>query len=68
MRHLSYLCDFYGERTGVILMRRLLGKYFSGCRNAGQFKLDGQKTDTIKDVEALVERITNVDGMRYSRL
>jgi tRNA-dihydrouridine synthase B len=67
MRHLSYLCDFYGERTGVILMRRLLGKYFSGCRNAGQLKLDGQKTGTIKDVEALVERITDVDGMRYSR-
>lgn len=67
MRHLSYLCDFYGERTGVILMRRLLGKYFSGCRNASQLKLDGQKTGTIKDVEALVERITDVDGMRYSR-
>ena len=67
MRHLSYLYDFYGERTGVILMRRLLGKYFSGCRNAGQFKRDGQKTSTIKDVEALVERITDVDGMRYSR-
>jgi len=67
MRHLSYLCDFYGERTGVILMRRLLGKYFSGCRNAGQLKLDGQKTGTIKVVEALVERITDVDGMRYSR-
>jgi tRNA-dihydrouridine synthase B len=67
MRHLSYLCDFYGERTGVILMRRLLGKYFSGCRNAGQLKLDGQKTGNIKDVEALVERITDVDGMRYSR-
>ena len=67
MRHLSYLCDFYGERTGVILMRRLLGKYFSGCRNAGQLKLEGQKTGTIKDVEALVERITDVDGMRYSR-
>ena len=67
MRHLSYLYDFYGERTGVILMRRLLGKYFSGCRNAGQFKLDGQKTGTNKDVEALVERITDVDGMRYSR-
>jgi tRNA-dihydrouridine synthase B len=67
LRHLSYLCDFYGERTGVILMRRLLGKYFSGCRNTGQLKLDGQKTGTIKDVEALVERITDVDGMRYSR-
>ncbi|RLG94071.1 hypothetical protein DRO27_05285 [Candidatus Bathyarchaeota archaeon] len=67
MRHLSYLCDFYGERTGVILMRRLLGKYFSGCRNAGQLKLDGPKTGTIKVVEALVERITDVDGMRYSR-
>ena len=67
MRHLSYLCDFYGERTGVILMRRLLGKYFSGCMNVGQFKRDGQKTGTIKDIEALVERITDVDGMRYSR-
>ena len=67
MRHLSYLYDFYGERTGVILMRRLLGKYFSGCRNAGQFKRDGQKTSTIKDVEALVERITDVDGLKYSR-
>ena len=67
MRHLSYLCDFYGERTSVILMRRLLGKYFSGCRNAGQFKRDVQKTGTIKDVEALVERITDINGMRYSR-
>ena len=67
MRHLNYLCDFYGERTGVILMRRLLGKYFSGCRNVSQLKLDGQKTGTINDVETLVERIIDINEMRYSR-
>jgi len=67
MRHLNYLCEFYGERSGVIQMRRLLGKYFSGCRNAGQLKLDGQKTGTINEVKALVERVTDVDGMIYSR-
>ncbi len=67
LRHLRYLCDFYGERTGAIQMRRLLGKYFSGCRNAGQLKLDAQKTGTINDVETLVERVKEVDGMEYSR-
>ena len=67
MRHLNYLCEFYGERSGVILMRRLLGKYFSGCRNAGQLKLDGQKTGTIDDVVVLIERIRDADGMRYLR-
>ena len=67
MRHLNYLCNFYGERNGVILMRRLLGKYFSGCRNVNLLKIDNQKTGTIKDVKALVERITDVDGMRYFR-
>lgn len=67
LRHMRYLCEFYGERTGVIQMRRLLGKYFSGCRNAGQLKLDAQKTGTINDVETLVERIKDVKGMEYSR-
>ena len=67
MRHLNYLSDFYGERTGVILMRRLIGKYFSGGRNVNLLKIDSQKTGSIKDVEALVERITDVDGMKYFR-
>lgn len=67
LRHLRYLCDFYGERTGVILMRRLLGKYFSGCRNVSLLKIDSQKTGTINDVETLVERVKDVTGMEYSR-
>lgn len=67
LRHLKYLCDFYGERTGVILMRRLLGKYFSGCRNVSLLKIDSQKAGTINDVETLVERVKDVTGMEYSR-
>jgi len=67
LRHLRYLCDFYGERTGVILMRRLLGKYFSGCRNVSLLKIDSQKTGTINDVETLVERVIEINGMEYTR-
>ena len=67
LRHLGYLCEFYGERTGVIMMRRLLGKYFSGCRKIGMLKIDSQKTRVINDVESLVERVREEDGMEYSR-
>lgn len=67
LRHLRYLCNFYGERTGAIQMRRLLGKYFSGCRNVSILKIDSQKTGTINDVETLVERVIEVDGMEYFR-
>jgi len=68
LRHLRYLCHFYGERTGVIMMRRLLGKYFSGCVNVGLLKRDVQRMRTINDVETLVGRVKDVDGMEYSRL
>ncbi len=67
LKHLRYLCNFYGERTGAIQMRRLLGKYFSGCRNVSILKIDSQKTRTINDVETLVERVIEVDGMEYFR-
>jgi len=67
LRHLGYLCEFYGERTGVIMMRRLLGKYFSGCRKIGKLKIDSQRTRVINDVEFLVGRVREEDGMEYSR-
>ena len=67
LRHLRYLCDFYGERTGAIMMRKLLGKYFSGCVNAGMLKRDVQRMMTVNDYEILVDRVRDEDGMEYSR-
>ena len=67
LRHLKYLCDFYGERTGAIIMRRLLGKYFSGCVNAGMLKRDVQRMRTINDMESLIGRVNDVNGMEYVR-
>lgn len=36
--HLALKCDWLGERTGVLEMRRMYGGYFKGFRNAGSLR------------------------------
>lgn len=55
--HLRELCEFYGEESGVLNMRKILPKYFSGCYHAKDLKRDVEKVSTFSDVEALVGRL-----------
>ncbi len=61
-RHMEYLCDFCGERSGVILMRRLIGKYFTGTRCVNDMKRECQKARTMDDVHSLINRVRYQSG------
>ena len=37
--HLALKCEWLGERTGVLEMRRMYGGYFKGFRNAGSLRM-----------------------------
>jgi len=37
--HLALKCEWLGERTGVLEMRRMYGGYFKGFRNASQLRM-----------------------------
>jgi tRNA-dihydrouridine synthase B len=55
--HLSKLCDFYGEKTGALEMRKILPQYFSGCHHLKDLKNDVEKVTMSEEVIALLDRI-----------
>ena len=61
--HLRELCKFYGEENGVLKMRKILPKYFSGCYRAKNLKQDIEKINIFSDVETLLGRL-HVAGSR----
>jgi tRNA-dihydrouridine synthase B len=64
--HLSYLCDRYGEVSGVVSMRRVLPRYFSGGYNVGELRRDVEAVTTIDEAEGLMGRIRETDsGLAY---
>lgn len=63
--HLGLLCDFYGERTGVVKARRIIGKYFSGSVNIGRLKLQSIKVGSKDKMSALLNGLKTVDGRVY---
>ncbi len=65
-RHLRYLCEYYGEVSGVVSMRRVLPRYFSGGYNVGELRRDVEAVTTVDESEGLLERIRETDsGLAY---
>ncbi|MCW4050305.1 MAG: tRNA-dihydrouridine synthase [Candidatus Bathyarchaeota archaeon] len=62
LMHLAFLCDCYGEQKGVRMMRRVLGKYFTGIRHVNALKLDVHKATSVKQVEELLDRFSEDDS------
>lgn len=60
--HLGFLCDFYGERTGVIKARRIIGKYFAGAVKIGRLKLQSNKTSSKAHMSSLLDYLTVEEG------
>ena len=61
--HATFLSDFYGELSGVVRFRKILPKYFNMCSNLRSLKTDVKEIKTLSDVEVLINKIKEDDGM-----
>jgi len=67
-RHADGLCSCYGEQRGVLIMRKILPRYFSSTIYLKELKLDVQKITNKSDVSMILERITERGSQwRYER-
>jgi tRNA-dihydrouridine synthase B len=57
-RHVTELCSFYGEKRGVLIMRKILPRYFPSTIYLKELKLDVQEITNKSDVSMILERIT----------
>jgi len=55
--HTKELCDFYGERRGVLLMRKILPRYFSSTVHIKELKHDVQSITKKSDVYVILNHI-----------
>jgi len=59
--HIHNVCEFYGEKFGVLKMRRIVFLYFSSCKYLKLLKNDVQRVETLGDIYALLDRIKEVN-------
>jgi len=57
LKHVRYLCDFYGEVSGIILFRRIFGRYFSNSTNINNLRRSAQQINSFNDVKSLIETV-----------
>jgi len=57
LRHLELNCDFYGEKSGVILFRKLFAWYVKGLYEARQLKDQAFKAETRQEMQGLMETV-----------
>lgn len=62
LRHLEYTCDFFGERNGISLTRRVIGKYFSGAIRLSMLKLRSHKVNSVEKIRQLLDGLSEVNG------
>lgn len=60
-RHLGLLSAFFGERTGVLKARRIIGKYFQGAIRLSRMKLKAQRASTVDEMTTLMDRLRVVN-------
>jgi tRNA-dihydrouridine synthase B len=60
-KHAQELCNHYGERRGVLHMRKILPKYFPSTLYLKELKHDVQHITTKSDIEMILERIKERD-------
>ena len=63
--HLEHNCDFYGEKRGVILFRKLFAWYVKGLHEARQLKDQAFKAETREEMQGF---IADVRTYAYSHL
>lgn len=61
LRHLMYLVDFVGEKDGVVSMRRVLPRYFSGAVHASDLRKLMVDVSSVDDVHQVLDRLVT-DG------
>jgi tRNA-dihydrouridine synthase len=57
---MNYLCEYYGDKSAAVRMRRILPEYFSGCKNLRTLRQDIHSTSTPNQVALLLDRIKNI--------
>ena len=57
LKHTNLMCDHYGERRGVIHMRKILPKYFSTTHHLIELKRDIQSATTKNDIVMILKKI-----------
>lgn len=60
--HGTLLCEFYGERSGIVCFRKILPRYFETCQNLRVLKYDVKYISTLSEVDTLVGRIQDDSG------
>ena len=65
LRHTKELCKHYGERRGILHMRKILPKYFPSTLYLKEMKNDVQRITNRSDVDEVLERIKE-NGSRWS--
>ncbi len=61
--HIHNVCEFYGEKFGVLKMRRIVFLYFSSCKYLKSLKNDVQRAEAVGDIYALLDRIKEVNDI-----
>ena len=68
LRHLGYLVDYVGETDGVVSMRRVLPRYFSGAVHASDLRKEMVTMSSVSDAHRVLDRITQSgDSIYYSK-
>ncbi|MBI5074470.1 MAG: tRNA dihydrouridine synthase DusB [Nitrospirae bacterium] len=57
LRHLHLSCDFYGDKRGVILFRKLFAWYVKGLHEVRQLKDRAFKAETREEMQGLMETV-----------
>jgi len=63
IEHIQNACEFYGEKLGVIKMRRIVFLYFTSCKYLKSLKNDVQRAETICDMYTILNRIKEVNDI-----
>jgi tRNA-dihydrouridine synthase B len=59
--HMNYMCEYYGDMSAAVRMRRILPKYFTGCKNLRVLRQDINGANTPSQVVQLLDRVKNND-------
>ena len=61
LEHLDNLCDFYGEHSGILKIRKILPEYFPRCHNLRNLKIGVQQASAHQDIIEMLDDIHEVD-------
>lgn len=65
LQHSKLLCDHYGERRGILHMRKILPRYFSSTVFLKEMKKDVQNTAKREEVKNILNMIIEKDSQFF---